>query len=45
MEKSGSDAIDETSDYTKDVKAELHGYMKNLIVHEGVGDNPLAPAP
>ena len=26
-------------------KAELQGYMKNLIVHEGVGDNPVAATP
>ena len=38
------DAVEEKPGYTKADKAELQGYMKNLIVHEGVGDNPVAPA-
>ena len=46
MEKSGNEAIEAVTDptYTKAVQDELHGYMKNLIVHEGVGDNPVAAA-
>ena len=42
-----TEAIEAVTDpsYTKDVKAELHGYMKNLIVHEGAGDNPVAASP
>ena len=43
MEARGSEAIDEKPTYTKDDKAEYKAYMKGLIVHEGVGDNPVAP--
>jgi peptidoglycan hydrolase-like protein with peptidoglycan-binding domain len=45
MEARGTEAIDEKPGYTKEDKEEYKRYMKGLIVHEGAGDNPVAPAP
>ena len=46
MEKAGIDAINAITDprFKPHMRAELLGYMKNLIAHEGAGDNPVAAA-
>jgi peptidoglycan hydrolase-like protein with peptidoglycan-binding domain len=47
MEKAGIDAIMSISDpkFIKEKRAELLDFMKDLVVHEGAGDNPVAAAP
>jgi peptidoglycan hydrolase-like protein with peptidoglycan-binding domain len=46
MEQAGIDAINAITDprFKPHMRAELLGYMKNLIAHEGAGDNPVAAA-
>ena len=46
MEKAGIEAINAITDpaFRPEMRAELLGYMKNLITSEGAGDNPVAAA-
>lgn len=45
MDKAGADTAKAMTDVTDKERADLINMTKNLHVHEGAGDNPIAPTP